>query len=687
MEMSVRMKKNDTINLNHLLYRIGVCAISGLITICLPIYAYADEDQALLKLSLEQLTGLSSSVESASQVVQDIKELPQPVTVLSASDIRAFGYRTLAEILNSLPGLHTSTDHTYTYVGARGMMAMGGFNSRVLVTIDGMQINDNIYQQVGLAGDEFPLDVDLIDRVEFIPGPGSVAFGNNAFLGVVNVVTRSTAGREYGDLAVSIDNNGEFVRRGTAHTPLFGGNALISLTQYDHPGVDRRYDAYYDQSGQYVAAATADRSTNTTDNQRFFMKYEKGPLQFNLINSDRIQGVSSAIDSAMFNSPLNHFRDRWLVGNAQYRLLDSSNLSVISRVYVGNYRFNASYGYNDGSLGDEASEGRWWGVELKGNWRGIKGHELSAGVQLQNNTRQWLFASVVDPTTQITQTAIDKARNTQAAALWMEDQFVVTNNTKLTIGARVDQDMQQSVHLSPRLGLVYRLSDQNTLRANLARAFLTPSDYELRYANDDPTLDFQKPNLLLQAESMTSLDIGWEYRSDVVGRLVVSGFRYEADQLIEFTVPAGQPLQQYNNVGGVVGTGGQVEWQKNWSNGWRVNSSLTLQHVDDKLVDKRIDAPEQLMKLQIRTPKVLGVLPAIEGNYIGQRSTRDQSMLPSATLLNASFTYQLDQRNTLRLSFYNLTDVTYQAPVSYDYAMPSVQQYGRTVRLKWEWSY
>lgn len=686
--MRTMRQKNRLRSVKHhspLLCILGVLSLLGA-----SFEAIAETDQAkspLFVLSLEQLSNLTSSVESASQVVQDIKALPQPVTVLSASDIRAFGYRTLAEVLNSLPGLHTSTDHTYTFVGARGMMAMGGFNSRVLVTIDGMQVNDNIYQQVGLAGDEFPLDVDLIDRVEFIPGPGSVAFGNNAFLGVVNVVTRSTAAREYGDLALSIDNNGEWVRRGTAHTPLWGGNALVSVTQYDHPGVDRRYDAYYNQNGNYVPSATADHNSNVTDNQRVFVKYERGPLQMNLISSDRLKGVSSAIDGAMFNSPLNQFHDRWLTGNLQYRLLDSQPLTVVSRLYAGNYRFNANYAYDDGNLGNEASQGDWWGVELKGSWRGIQGHELSGGVQLQNNTRQWLYAAIIDPATQMTQTAIDKARNTQSWAVWLEDQFTVSTNTKLIVGARLDQDMQESSHLSPRLGVVHRLSEQNILRANLARAVLTPSDYELRYASNDPTFGFQQPNPLLKPESMTSLDIGWEYRDQALGRWVLSSFVYEADKLIEFTVPEGETLQQYNNIGGVTGKGIQLEWQKNWVSGWRLNSSATLQTISDKLSQKRIDAPEQLVKIQVRTPKLLGLQPALEGNYIGERATRDQDTLASTLLWNTSFTYQVDPHQTLRLSVYNLTDASYQVPVSYDYAMPSVQQYGRTVRLKWEWSY
>jgi outer membrane receptor protein involved in Fe transport len=186
---------------------------------------------------------------------------------------------------------------------------------------------------------------------------------------------------------------------------------------------------------------------------------------------------------------------------------------------------------------------------------------------------------------------------------------------------------------------------------------------------------------------MTSLDLGWEFRDVRIGRLALSAFVYEADQLIEFTIPDGQPLEQYNNVGGVTGKGVQAEWQRNWQSGWRVNANTTLQQVEDKQHQHRIDAPEQLAKLQLRTPKIFGVQPALEYNYMGSRMTRDQQSLPATSLINMTLSYALDRHHTLWLSAYNLTDVDYQAPVSFDYAMPTIRQYGRTLRLKWEWRY
>ncbi len=53
--------------------------------------------------------------------------------------------------------------------------------------IDGHRINDSVYDQAAI-GTDFPLDVDLIDRVEIVRGPSSSLYGTNAFLAVVNVI-------------------------------------------------------------------------------------------------------------------------------------------------------------------------------------------------------------------------------------------------------------------------------------------------------------------------------------------------------------------------------------------------------------------------------------------------------------------------------------------------------------------
>lgn len=138
-------------------------------------------------MSLEQLMNIS--ITGASKYEQKQSEVAAAVTVITRNDIRSYGWRTLSEILTSLPGIFSTYDHTYNYIGVRGFNILGDFNTRILVSINGNRINDATYDQ-GPTGRDFPLDVDLIERIEFIPGPGSAVYGQNAMLGVVNIITR-----------------------------------------------------------------------------------------------------------------------------------------------------------------------------------------------------------------------------------------------------------------------------------------------------------------------------------------------------------------------------------------------------------------------------------------------------------------------------------------------------------------
>jgi outer membrane receptor protein involved in Fe transport len=84
----------------------------------------------------------------------------------------------------------------------------GDFGGRVLITVDGHRMNDPIFDSAA-SGPEAVLDVDMIERVEIIRGPGSALYGNNAFLAVINAVTRrgkDIRGAELSGAAASYDS-------------------------------------------------------------------------------------------------------------------------------------------------------------------------------------------------------------------------------------------------------------------------------------------------------------------------------------------------------------------------------------------------------------------------------------------------------------------------------------------------
>jgi len=165
--------------------------------------------------SIEQLLEIEvDSVFGASKFEQKITEAPSSISIITSSDIKQYGYRTLGEALRSIRGFYVSGDRSYHYLGSRGFSRPGDYNSRYLLLIDGHRINDNIYDTANI-GNELALDIDLIDRVEVIRGPGSSLYGNNAFFGVINIITREAEninGLELSGVAGSFDTYKERIR-------------------------------------------------------------------------------------------------------------------------------------------------------------------------------------------------------------------------------------------------------------------------------------------------------------------------------------------------------------------------------------------------------------------------------------------------------------------------------------------
>lgn len=127
---------------------------------------------------------------------------PSSVSVLSRTDIRAYGWRTLADALRTLNGYTVTSDHTYSYVGVRGVSAPGDYRSRLQLLIDGISVNENVYGSANIDN-AFPLDLDLVEQIEVVRGPSASVYGGDSTFGVINVVTRSGATLEGAEISAS----------------------------------------------------------------------------------------------------------------------------------------------------------------------------------------------------------------------------------------------------------------------------------------------------------------------------------------------------------------------------------------------------------------------------------------------------------------------------------------------------
>jgi iron complex outermembrane receptor protein len=79
--------------------------------------------QEYLQLGLEEL--MNVEVYGASQHTQKVMEAPASVTIITADEIKKYGYRTLADVLQSVPGFYVTNDRSYSYIGVRVSIVPG----------------------------------------------------------------------------------------------------------------------------------------------------------------------------------------------------------------------------------------------------------------------------------------------------------------------------------------------------------------------------------------------------------------------------------------------------------------------------------------------------------------------------------------------------------------------------------
>ena len=126
-------------------------------------------------------------------------EAPASVGVIDSTDIRLFNYESLADALRDQRSFYIHTNGLNAFVGVRGLLRPGEYNSSILVTVDGRPANEVIYGQSHLDRD-FSVPMEVVDRIELVRGPGSALYGSNADLAVVNVVTKNGADLHGGQL-------------------------------------------------------------------------------------------------------------------------------------------------------------------------------------------------------------------------------------------------------------------------------------------------------------------------------------------------------------------------------------------------------------------------------------------------------------------------------------------------------
>lgn len=167
----------------------SMIAIASMLALAIPASALSappEEKPPIERLSLEEL--MDVEVVSASNTGEKISRAPATVIVISRDDIEARGYRDLSQILDDLPGMEVARPYGATYMKNYWRGYRNTVGDPYLLLMDGIIFN-HLYFNTADVMITFPLTE--IERVEVVYGPASSVYGANAFMGVINVITRS----------------------------------------------------------------------------------------------------------------------------------------------------------------------------------------------------------------------------------------------------------------------------------------------------------------------------------------------------------------------------------------------------------------------------------------------------------------------------------------------------------------
>lgn len=655
--------------------------------------AAAADPQALGDLSIDELLELRvEKVTTASKYEQKVTRAPAAVTVVTADTIRKSGYRTLAQILGSIRGLYVSDDHNYSYVGVRGFLRPGDYNGRVLLLVDGHRMNENVYDGAYIARESM-VNVDLIERVEFIRGPGSSVYGSNAVFGVINVITRrgrDMSGPELSAEAGSLDSWLAELNYGRRFDS--GLDLALSASNYDSAGQRRLYYPEFDPriSGDPRAADDGIAvDADGEDAQSFYAAGRYADWTLALFASSREKDVPTASYGAAFND--NRFRtiDRRVYADLKHERALGPGLQLLARASWDRYTFYADYPLDYAAPGDppdvvvntDEGLGEWATAELQLTGRLWERHTLLAGFEYRDNFRQdQVNYDARAPDARL----LDAPHSSRVLGLYGQGEFALAPWLALSVGARFDEYYGTvGDTLNPRLGLVLDPWASTTFKVLYGSAYRAPNTYEALYYPAQAAQPRLEPERIRTYEFVAEQYFGHRYQ------ISASVYHYDLFDLVTQTTDANGAII-YRNVDETQGRGVELEGRAQFGRGLEASASATLQRTEDQRTGQELStSPRRLGKLRLVAPLYRDrVSGALELQYLGSMRTLRDANTESALTADLNLSARgvapgLDLSAGVR----NLLDESYAYPGSEDHLQEAIPQDGRSFVVKTTWRF
>ncbi|HPE73124.1 MAG TPA: TonB-dependent receptor [Candidatus Competibacter sp.] len=562
----------------------------------------------------ELMQVLDESTEIATKNRLNADYVPGTVTVLQGRDLEALGMRTVWDALALIPDVMINQGNRGNLlVATRGFSApFNSGNIKVLLNSVPMSRDNS-----GLSSQALSLPIEQVDRIEFIRGPSAVLYGDYAYHGVLNILTRK-------------ENNRIFARMDEHGTTTLGG-------QYAYRSEDEATRFSLNAAGLTGNSVEAPVGIHAQDDQ---------PSGIAIFAHQGFQLTAQAIHRDYQNDQGVDYNERTEAFEARQAFELAANTVV---------NLYGSYLGNDFNTRRQHFLGHTWEGRAELSWQGMEHHRWLAQFSYTGTRIEEAFkAPPSRPSNNPQPPAVNQSDvNWRYYGISLQDQYEVSNRLSVTVGLRFDHRDDLDLNLfTPRLAAVWRLSDTHILKAQYSKGYRAPTFWELFPNNTQ---------IDLKPETVATTELSYINRvTDRVLRLTLFN-----SQLEDHISPLGAPSFDFGNVGSSRTAGVELEWEQQWSP--QLKSWFNLSYSDSR--DGRVPSSNEATNDQDPgTTNWLGnlalfyrptdrVLFTAYWNYIGERhaesvnSTAEHRVAVTLSLLNIwtkGLTLRLGVRNLLQ---------------------------------------
>ena len=632
----------------------------------------------LSEASLEQLGNIK--VFSASKHLQPAGDAPSSVTVITTEEIQEQGYRTLADILRTVRGFFVTYNRNYSSLGVRGFARPGDFNTRILLMVDGHRLNDDVYDEA-MIGTEFPIDIDMIQRIEIVRGPVSSLYGSNALFAIINIITKR--GRDINGVELSADAGSFNTYKGRISygRKLKRMEFMISGSFFGSRGQRRLFYPEFDATETNNGIAI-----NADDDQLGSALVTASLRGFTLQGAygTREKGIPTGAYGTIFNNPGTRTTDAHGYIDLRYDHKFDNAWELSTRAFYDRTTYQGTYLYSSPTNSAEISpnldfaDGKWGGAEVQATKTVRARNRITAGTEFRDNIRQNQSNYNRNPYSLL----LNDQRQSYVGALYLQDEVTITAALALNAGIRYDYYSSVDASTDPRLAVIYRPVSTTALKFIYGEAFRVPNVYE-KFYSVPPNLS----NSSLKPEKIHSTEFVWEQGLFEHFLLSTSVFHTAmADLITQESVP--EDLLMFRNLQSVESNGLELELKGHLRNNFEGTASYSFQETKDRYTGQFLSSsPRNLAKFNLIQP-VFGqrLFASLDAQYRSRLEALNGDSVSPFTVVNLSvLAHKIARHADFSASLYNVLDKKYFDPPSNENVQDKIQQDGRTFRVQVTW--